>query len=140
MFVFLRVDSAQAHCVRACPVISAGLGRTSTNERQFLSFAASSPRLVLSVLLCASLSQISQLPPQWSPSGLNATLIISFKRAVKPGRGHRATSGDAKRIIPLQAGRSWTAVEGTSPGVFLFPTSLCLLKVQNQLSLQGFYL
>lgn len=74
MFVFLRVDSAQAHCVRACPVINAGLGRTSTNERQFLSFAARSPRLVLSVPLCASLSLISQLPPQWSPSVMNATL------------------------------------------------------------------
>lgn len=30
---FPRVDSAQAHCVRPCPVISTGLGRTSTKER-----------------------------------------------------------------------------------------------------------
>lgn len=33
---FPRVDSAQAYCVRPCPVISAGLGRTSTNENRLL--------------------------------------------------------------------------------------------------------
>lgn len=29
---FPQVDSTQAHCVRPCPVISTGLGRTSTKE------------------------------------------------------------------------------------------------------------
>lgn len=34
---FPRVDSAQAYCVRPCPVISAGLGRTWTKENRLLS-------------------------------------------------------------------------------------------------------
>lgn len=33
---FPQVDSAQAYCVRPCPVISAGLGRTSTKENRLL--------------------------------------------------------------------------------------------------------
>lgn len=32
---FPRVDSTQAYCVRPCPVISAGLGRTSAKEKPF---------------------------------------------------------------------------------------------------------
>lgn len=32
---FPQVDSTQAHCVRPCPVISAGLGRTSAEENPF---------------------------------------------------------------------------------------------------------
>lgn len=34
---FPRVDGAQAYCVSPCPVISAGLGRTSTKENRLLS-------------------------------------------------------------------------------------------------------
>lgn len=43
---FPQVDSTQAHCVRPCPVISAGLGRTSAKEKPSASFS-----LQLSVLV-----------------------------------------------------------------------------------------
>lgn len=57
---FPRVDSAQAYCVRPCPVISAGLGRTSTKENPSVLSS-----LQLNGLLCTSLSFVSLLP-QWN--------------------------------------------------------------------------
>lgn len=57
---FPRVDSTQAHCVRPCPVISTGLGRTSTKETPPL--FPHSPSLLLNGLLCARLSLILPLP------------------------------------------------------------------------------
>lgn len=65
---FPRVDSAQAHCVSPCPVIRAGLGRTSTKESPSMLSS-----LQLNGLLCTSLSFVS-LPPQWNlPLHLHAT-------------------------------------------------------------------
>lgn len=51
---------------------------------------------------------------------------------VKPGEGHWAMRGDAKQIIP-QHMEELDSIEGTS-------LAFCLLKVQNQSTLRGFYL
>lgn len=65
---FPRVDGAQAYCVRPCPVISAGLGRTSTQENPPVLSS-----LQLTGLLCTNLSFISFLP-QWNlPLHLHGT-------------------------------------------------------------------
>lgn len=61
---FPRVDSAQAYCVRPCPVISAGLGRTSTRDNCLLFNLTD---------YCVSLSFVSLLP-QWNlPLHLHTT-------------------------------------------------------------------
>lgn len=136
---FPRVDSAQAYCVRLCPVISAGLGRTSTKENPSVLSS-----LQLNGILCASLSFISLLP-QWNlPLHLHGTPMafcnvrflcvpFSYSRSrCETWRGSLSKNGNAKQII-LQHMEELDSIEGTS-------LPFCLLKVQNQSTLRGFYL
>lgn len=126
---FPRVDSTQAHCVRPCPVISTGLGRTSTKESPPPPFFPHPPSLLLNGLACARLSLISPLP-QWNLSITSAWYIngllqckIFFALISSPpphpvGEGRcetwRGSLSDERRCqtdYPA-AGRSWTAVKG----------------------------
>lgn len=67
---FPRVDSAQAYCVRPCPVISAGLGRTSTKESPSMLSS-----LQLNGLLCTSLSFV--FPPSTMESTITSARYIT---------------------------------------------------------------
>lgn len=72
---------------------------------------------------------------QW-PSAMQDSFVLAspiHEVVVKRGEGHWATCSDAKQIIP-QRGEELDSIEGTSLAFF------CLVKVQNQSSLQGFYL
>lgn len=134
MFVFPWVDSAQAHCVRACPVISAGLGRTSTNERQFLSFAASSPRLYLAsycarVCLWSRSYHHNAVHPFWMQYK-----SCRLRRAVKPGWGqgamvpNRLSSGKQGGVGQPCKGR----VRVSFPPVLLFVSSKCRISSHSR--------
>lgn len=82
---FPRVDSTQAYCVRPCPVISAGLGRTSAKEKPFQRFLSST--LCSCGLLCRSLCLFS-LPSQWEiyPLHLHCTSMalchVQYRRCL----------------------------------------------------------
>ena len=79
---FPWVDSTQAYCVRPCPVISAGLGRTSTAEKKpvhalSLSLSLSTSVLKLNVFLalayCAQLGSLISCHNGIYPLHLRAT-------------------------------------------------------------------
>lgn len=72
---------------------------------------------------------------------MNATLIIPFERVARTRTGvteRRAVMPNGlSRSRQGGVGQPW---KGHLRVSFIPPTSLCLLKLQNQLSLQGFYL
>lgn len=92
---FPQVDSAQAHCVRPCPVISTGLGRTSTKENPSM---FSSLQLYALIAYCDHICLFSFLS-QWNLSVtfvlyvsgivLHGFLCTIQEVGVKAGEGHR---------------------------------------------------
>lgn len=126
---FLRVDSTQAHCVRPCPVISTGLGRTLTKESTpllHLALFLRSPSLLLNGLLCARLSRCchSGIYPFHLHDTSTGFCNARFSLRSSPHPPHpiwegrcetwRGSLSDERRCqtdYPA-AGRSWTAVKG----------------------------
>lgn len=133
---FPWVDSTQAYCVRPCPVISTGLGRTSTKENP----STYSPLQLNAIigLLCTSLPLMSLLSQCnlsiTSASYVNGLLlcigdffVLIFpiqEVGVKAGEGHWAMSNECQKII-LQHSEELDSSDGTS---LVFVSSKCRIS------------
>lgn len=134
---FPRVDSTQAYCVRPCPVISVGLGRTSAKEkplpRSLFNFLWTIVHKLVSLFSfpSATMESIHYICTvhQW-PCATYSRRVFSlcssflFKVGVEAGEGHRAMCGSAKQIIPQHSGELDSS-EGTSLG---FVSSKCKIS------------
>lgn len=121
---FPQVDSTQAHCVRPCPVISTGLGRTSTKENPSV-FSS----LQLYALLASSRFHRSGIwPLHFAPyiGGIapEGFLLCIEEVSVKAGDGHREVRSVAKPIIQ-QCSEELDRTEGTS---LVFVSSKCRIS------------
>lgn len=132
---FPWVDSAQAYCVRPCPVISAGLGRSSAKENPS-TFSSLQLHVLSGYCALVCLSSRSRHNGIY-PLHLHGTsmafciaedffvLVFPIQEVgVKAGEGHWATSSAAKQIIP-QHSEELDSSEGTS---LVFVSSKCRIS------------
>lgn len=136
---FPQVDSTQAHCVRPCPVIGAGLGRTSAKEKPF---AFSSLQLSVLVGYCAQVCLC--LASHFYHNGINrlhlhctsvALCYVQWRNVFVlvssiHNKLERVTKQCAALLNRLSCSkvRSWTAVKGH---LWVFVSSKCRISLHS---------